>query len=91
MSVLYVCVSTPALEIGPSEPLVQIPHIYVNMQYIYIFFLSDLLRSRFLLSMKASTTSTVLINGFGANGFFMGNKSDFLSSASKLSHTTGTS
>ena len=37
MPVPYVCISIPALEIGLSEPLFQIPHIYINMQYIYIY------------------------------------------------------
>ena len=42
-SVLYVCVSTAALEIGSSIPCFQMPHICVNVWYLV--FLSDLLHS----------------------------------------------
>ena len=36
--ILYVCVSTPALEIGSSIPFFWIPYIFANMQYLFFSF-----------------------------------------------------
>ena len=38
MSVLYVCISIPALQIGSSVPFFQIPHICINIQYLFFSF-----------------------------------------------------
>ena len=37
-SVLYVCISIPALQIGPSVPFFQIPPVCVNIQNLFLSF-----------------------------------------------------
>ena len=39
---VYVCVSISALQIGSSEPFFWIPHIYVNIWYFFLFWLTSL-------------------------------------------------
>ena len=36
--VIYVCVSIPALQIGSSVPFFQIPHVCINIQYLFFSF-----------------------------------------------------
>ena len=38
MSILYTCISIAALQIGSSVPFFQIPHICVNIQYLFFSF-----------------------------------------------------
>ena len=40
-SLLYVCMSIPALQIGSSVPFFQIPYICVNIQYLFFSFQSS--------------------------------------------------
>ena len=37
MSILYICISIPSLQIGSSLPFFYTPHICTNMQYILFF------------------------------------------------------
>ena len=60
-SILYVCVSIAALQVGPSVPSFQIPYICVNMQYMsFSFWLTSLstISSRFIHLIR--TDSNVL-------------------------------
>ena len=37
-SILYLCISIPALQLGSSVPFFWIPHVCVNTQYLFFFF-----------------------------------------------------